>query len=115
MKRMLASLSVCLILGLAARGQTYEKDRPISKVPQRMVRFYPNPASEAIHFECRQNAQQPLQLRIFNFLGKKMVELGQVTNQTRIDLADFNRGLYLFQLVDAKGRILESGKFQVEK
>jgi hypothetical protein len=115
MKRMLACLSVCLILGLAARGQTSEKDRPISKVPQRMVRFYPNPASEAIHFECRQNAQQPLQLRIFNFLGKKMVELGRVTNQTRIDLAGFNRGLYLFQLVDAKGRILESGKFQVEK
>jgi hypothetical protein len=110
------SLCMALLLGLSAAGQTQERDRPAVKAPvYRMVRFYPNPASEAIHFESRQNAQQPLQLRIFNFLGKKMVEVRRVSSSTRIDLSGFGRGLYLFQVVDSRGQIVESGKFQVEK
>lgn len=93
-----------------------DKERNVGKAAfPRMVRFYPNPASEVIHFETRQNPHQPLQLRIYNFLGKKMVEVKRVNNPTRIDLAGFGRGLYLFQVVDSRGQIVESGKFQVEK
>ena len=111
-----ACISLALMLGLTSMGQTQEKERPVGKAATtRIVRFYPNPASEAIHFESRQTSQQPLQLRIFNFLGRKLVEVRRVTNPTRIDLANFGRGLYLFQVVDARGQIIESGKFQVEK
>ncbi len=110
------SFCMALFLGLSAAGQTQEKDRAAVKAPvSRIVRCYPNPASEAIHFESRQNAQQPLQLRIYNFLGKKMLEVRRVSSPTRIDLTGFGRGLYLYQVVDSRGQIVESGKFQVEK
>jgi hypothetical protein len=115
MKAFLPFALSCLV-GLTALGQTVDKERPAPKAAAyRIVRFYPNPASDVIHFESRQTSQQPLQLRIFNFLGKKLVEVRRVTNTTRIDLGDFGRGLYLFQVVDARGQIIESGKFQVEK
>lgn len=111
------STCMALLLCLSAAGQSLEKERPNGKaMPQRIVRFYPNPASEVIQFETRQTmAQQPLQLRIFNFLGRKILEIRRVTNPMRIDLTGFGRGLYLFQVVDARGQIVESGKFQVEK
>ena len=30
-----------------------------------------------------------------------------------INLSDFNRGVYIYHVVDPNGKILESGKFQV--
>ena len=33
----------------------------------------------------------------------------------RIDLNNLNRGIYIYQLTDVQGRIMESGKFHVEK
>jgi hypothetical protein len=114
--KVFTSLCMALLLGLSAFGQTQEKERALGKAtPSRILRIYPNPASEAIHFENRQIPQQTLQLRIYNFLGRKMVEVRRVTNPTRVDLTGFGRGLYLYQVVDSRGQIVESGKFQVEK
>jgi hypothetical protein len=35
--------------------------------------------------------------------------------KAQVDLSNFTRGLYIFQLKDPSGRVMESGKFQVEK
>jgi hypothetical protein len=32
-----------------------------------------------------------------------------------VDLADFNRGVYIYHLRDLSGKIIESGKFQVSR
>jgi hypothetical protein len=54
-------------------------------------------------------------IQIYSFLGKKMMEKQNVPQKTTIDLNDFNRGLYMYHLVDATGKVIESGKFQVTK
>jgi len=43
------------------------------------------------------------------------VEVNSLTPRTVINLNDFFRGVYVFQLTDRNGKVIESGKFQVEK
>jgi len=48
-------------------------------------------------------------------MGKKVTEIKPVTQHIDVSLSDFYRGVYIYQLRDKDGQILESGKFQVLK
>jgi len=55
-------------------------------------------------------------IQVFSFLGKKMFESQTATQKLTVDLSDYNRGLYIYHLVEtATGKIVESGKFQVSR
>jgi hypothetical protein len=84
-------------------------------VQSRVVKFYPNPASTIINFEFSKPVQRGFILQVFNFVGKKVFESNAVSQKTSVPLTDFYRGIYIFQLRDKSGRIIESGKFQVSK
>jgi hypothetical protein len=116
MYRSMFMIFVMLVLGLTSIGQT-ESSRPGATAQlSRQIRCYPNPATTAIFFEFKvRNALESTQLRIYNFLGKKVVDIPRLNANTRIDLQHFNRGIYIYQLTDAHGRVMESGKFYVEK
>ena len=82
----------------------------------RIVKLYPNPATTYITFDLQDNYKQGYTIYIFNaILGKKMYEAVNVSTKTTIQLNDFSRGMYLYHLIDASGKIVESGKFQVSK
>lgn len=48
-------------------------------------------------------------------MGKKIVEYTQMLPRINMSLEDFYRGIYVYQLRDKNGKIIESGKFQVVK
>jgi len=79
------------------------------------VKFYPNPASSFINFEFNENYNDSYTLVIFNFIGKKVEELKLTDQKMTVSLTDFYRGVYIFQVRDKQGTIIESGKFQVVK
>jgi len=54
-------------------------------------------------------------MQIFNFLGKMVFEQKNIPSKTTINLNEYSRGVYIYQLRDHDGKILESGKFQVSK
>ena len=81
----------------------------------KIVKFYPNPAITVINFEFNKLVQRNYTLQIYNFIGKKVYELFSVSQKSSISLTEFNRGIYIFQLRDKTGQIVESGKFQVSK
>jgi hypothetical protein len=81
----------------------------------KVVRFYPNPATSVINFEFQKPSYKTYTLQIFNFVGKKILEINNFSQKNTIPVADFFRGVYIFQLRDKTGRIVESGKFQVTK
>ena len=111
MKRTFIILSIILISAAAASAQTRT---PGSQV--KAVRFFPNPAISYINFEFETpSALSNYSLKVYNFIGKKMVEVNSLTPRTVINLNDFFRGVYIFQLTDRNGQIIESGKFQVVK
>ena len=79
------------------------------------MKFYPNPAISIITFDFQKGFDKGYSIQVYNFLGKQVYENKNVTPKTSIDLAAYNRGVYIYQLRDRNGKILESGKFQVSK
>jgi len=79
------------------------------------VKFYPNPAANFIIFEFGKEVNKTYTLLVFNFIGKKMTEIKPADQKITIALAEYYRGVYIFQLRDAQGNVVESGKFQVVK
>jgi hypothetical protein len=82
----------------------------------KVTHFYPNPATTYINFTFDKTVDKSYSLQIFNFMGRKMNETRITDSKITITLDDnFLRGLYIYQLRDQSGRIVESGKFQVSK
>ena len=79
------------------------------------VKFYPNPAASFINFEFKKDYDKSYTLLIYNFIGKKMTELKPSDQKITVPLTEFYRGVYIFQVRDVQGNIVESGKFQVVK
>jgi Secretion system C-terminal sorting domain len=80
------------------------------------VRFYPNPAVSYITFEdILKKYDKNYSIQVFNFLGKKVYEFSLGDQKNIVNVSDFFRGIYIFQLRDPTGKIVESGKFQVNK
>lgn len=80
-----------------------------------MIKFFPNPASSNINFELLRGYDQSYKLLLFNFMGKEMEELTPSAQVINLSLNNFYRGIYVFQLRDKTGKIIESGRFQVVK
>jgi len=106
-------LSSVLLLSIQLKSQdrTPSGEQPAVKI----VKFYPNPASSFITFDFQQNYDKSYNLQIFNFIGKKVTEVTNLTPKTTVNLNDFYRGIYIFQLKDKNGKMIDSGKFQVSK
>jgi hypothetical protein len=80
------------------------------------VRFYPNPATSFITFEdFSRKYDKNFSIQLFNFLGKKVQEFTLADQKYIVNLTDYFRGIYIYQLRDPSGKIVESGKFQVNK
>jgi len=78
--------------------------------------MYPNPATSYITFDLQKNYKQGYSIQVFNgILGKKMYEANNLQEKTTLTLNDFNRGIYIYHLIDPNGKIVESGKFQVSR
>jgi hypothetical protein len=80
------------------------------------VKFYPNPATAYINFEfSKESDNKPYTLQIYNFMGKKVYENSTMDTKILVTLTEFNRGIYIFQLKDQNGTVVDAGKFQVNK
>ena len=80
-----------------------------------IVRLYPNPATSFINIDLGAALNKGYSVQVFSFLGRKMYELNNITQRITVNLTDYNRGVYIYQLRDRAGKLVESGKFQVSK
>ncbi len=113
MKRALL-LSLFLIIII---GESFTSDDHLYTIVSnnhKIDRFYPNPAIQYIHFDLNESVDKYNVLELYNFMGRKMSSVQVSTRRLTIYFDDnFTRGLYIFQLRDRAGKIIESGKFQV--
>ncbi len=112
----LTILLVCLVICSSFSPDTnvYYNLFGLNEAPSKIQRFFPNPATQYIQFDFDKSVDKSYTLEIYNFIGRKMST--SVINESKIIIYfndNYYRGLYIFQLHDRTGRIVESGKFQV--
>jgi hypothetical protein len=112
LKRILPILTIILLAATQSNAQASRG--PLAEQPSgKIVKLYPNPAKSYITFDFDKDQQKGRTITIYSFLGKKMYEAQTLTEKTTVTLNDYNRGMYIYHLTDAAGKIVESGKFQV--
>lgn len=107
-------MSFILLGCLTSHGQTVsEPDNSTAQV--KYIKTYPNPAVTTVTIEFQKNYNKFYSLQILNSLGRKMYVATNVPASFSIDLRKekFYRGIYIYQLLDKKGSIIESGKILV--
>ena len=112
MKKILLISSIILLTATYSQGQSRS---PLTDGKNSIVRFYPNPATSIITFDFQKNLEKGHTIQLYNFLGKKVYEAANLNQRTSINLSDYTRGVYIYQLFDKTGKLIESGKFQVSK
>lgn len=109
MKRLLLILSIILFSVVSqAQSRGAAAQNP-------SIRFYPNPAISFVTFDFQAGYDPGYSLQVYNFLGKKVFEAKNMAQRTTVNLNDYNRGVYIYQLRDRNNRMVESGKFQVSR
>lgn len=113
MTRIFTILSIILITALQSIGQVNRE--PVQDPTQRILKVYPNPGVTVTKFEFQKNYDRGYTLQVINFIGKQVFESKNINTSTILNLTAFNRGVYIYQLIDQSGKVVESGKFQVSK
>jgi hypothetical protein len=109
------TISLLLLLQFTAVAQQ-QPAASLQESNARLVRLYPNPAVSYITFELRDSFKRGLNLQVYSgILGKKVFATSLAQDRFVLNLNEFPRGIYIYHLTDANGKIIESGKFQVTK
>lgn len=113
LKKILYILILFIGINFTSFAQTKNpaQGEPIAK----LLKPYPIPATTAITFEFLYGYDKTFTLQIYNFMGKNVNEITKMPPRITIPLDDFYRGIYVYQLRDKEGKIIDSGKFQVVK
>jgi Secretion system C-terminal sorting domain len=106
--RIFFTLSVLMLLSVRGMSQSIE---PAVVA----VKFYPNPAISQITFDFPKTFDKSYTFQIYNFLGKKIFEQKNLPLKTTVELSQYFRGIYIFQLRDKTGKVVEAGRFQVSR
>ena len=112
MKKVLLITSIILSTACYSNAQSRTS---LATIGTSLVNFYPNPATSVITFDFQKNFEKGYSIQLYSFLGKKMFEAANLASRTVVNLTDFNRGVYIYQIYDRVGKLVESGKFQVSR
>ncbi len=113
MKKTLLITSIILLTTVFAQGQS--RSTTVTDATGPIVRFYPNPATSFITFDFQKAFESGYSIQVYNFIGKKVHDTKNMAQRTIVNLNEYNRGVYIYQLRDRTGRMIESGKFQVSR
>lgn len=80
----------------------------------KFVQCYPNPATTNINIDLAV-IEKGYTLTVYNFIGKKIEDVKLANAHTNLNLESYFRGLYIYQLRNKQGQLIESGKFNVIK
>lgn len=84
-------------------------------VQTKYIKSYPNPASSVVNFEFQKGYNKSYSIQVLNTIGKKIFEAKNISSLLSINLKEekFYRGIYIYQLIDKNGIVVESGKILV--
>lgn len=107
-----------LILIIGINFTSFAQNRTFSDevdVQTKFIKSYPNPASSVVNFEFQKGYNKSYSIQVLNSIGKKIFEAKNISSLLSINLKEekFYRGIYIYQLIDRNGIVIESGKILV--
>ena len=111
-------ITFILILIIGINFTSFAQNRLFSDevgVKTKFIKSYPNPASTVVNFEFQKGYSRSYSIQVLNSIGKKMFEAKNISSSLSINLKEekFYRGIYIYQLIDKNGVVVESGKILV--
>ena len=70
------------------------------------IQIYPNPTSDYLNINTSENIKA---VTVFDFLGKQIISKNTFSNQEKIDLSNYNSGIYFVKIES------ENGKLEIKK
>jgi hypothetical protein len=103
-----------LLIAIGLQAQKPEQERSAIQ-PNSVVKFYPNPAVNFITFDIKEPVERGTVIQVYSFLGRQVSSLPVSAQRVTLNLSEFFRGVYVFQLRSPSGKIIETNKFQVNR
>ncbi len=108
MKRIFYIFIFLIGIQFSASAQVKSTSVSVTKI----IKFYPNPATVGINFEFQTGYDKSYTIQLFNFMGKKVYEITNPAQRTYLSLSSFYRGVYIYQLRDRNGKLLNRTSFK---
>jgi hypothetical protein len=97
-------------------GQSHAQKAPdYPNENKTQVKFFPNPAANFITFEIKEPVERGTVIQVFSFLGRQIASVPVNAQRITVNVSEYFRGIYVFQLRAPNGKILETNKFQVNR
>lgn len=77
------------------------------------MRVFPNPATDVLNISL--DYKKAKEVMIMDLSGKLISTNAMISGDNQISLSGFETGIYLYQIVDTDGAIINTGKFSVSK
>jgi hypothetical protein len=94
-------------------GDGVNSDNLSYRILKPSVNVFPNPASNFINFEVDNVSIG--NILIFDITGRQLDNIIVNKTMTSVNTTGFNSGIYFYQLIDSKGDLVQTGKFNVVK
>jgi hypothetical protein len=90
-------------------------DLDLNTADLKYINTFPNPATTVVNFRFQKGNSRSYSIQVLNSIGKRMYEAKVLPQSFTIDLKaeKFYRGIYIYQLMDRNGAVIESGKILV--
>ena len=81
----------------------------INENEAKQISVYPNPAQNDLNILNLETTKEAF-VRIYNVFGQLQKEVFIEEETNHISISELNKGMYLYQITDIKGRLLNTGK-----
>ncbi|MBN4072165.1 T9SS type A sorting domain-containing protein [Flavobacteriales bacterium AH-315-E23] len=77
------------------------------------IALYPNPVTNELYLDA--DLEHNASFVAYNVVGKQVINVSIENKLNAINTSDLANGMYVFQLIDDEGRVIQLGKFTVER
>ncbi len=75
------------------------------------LKVYPNPVSDVLNFDIDYNKASTV--NVLDITGKLIETVSFDLNKAQVNVSNYNKGIYLYQVMTTEGELLKAGKFNV--
>ncbi len=82
----------------------------VASATAQAIAIYPNPTADHLRIDVDSNLMFPLHFKLDNLLGANLIDRRLLSNSSTIELSNFSKGVYVYQLLNANNEIVKIGK-----